>query len=213
MVDAATTAAICAMAATLTSVSISSCISVWIFKAGNEQKRRERLFERGVENHPKLYALLSNLIKQLEFGTLGETSLDKTFQKQRIIDHLKELEPWDSENALILYEHSSHLLYCYRCLLYGLLGMDDNTFESGFNDPKSPHRQELIEKTRELEAAIRFEVGTHAERPIVTLPISRSRQKRKLLKFFTWKRRGETTKGKNDYSSAVIAQMRGMRRA
>jgi hypothetical protein len=196
MVDAATTTAIFAMAATLTSVSISSCISVWIFKAGDAQKRREQLFLRGIENHPKLYALQSNLIKQLEFGTLDQTSLDKTFPKQRIINHLNQIEPWDSENALILSEESAHLLYCYRGLLYNLLDMDDDTFESEFNAPNLPQRQNLIERTRELESAIRFEVGTYAQRPIVTLPIGPWRQKRKVLKLFTWKSRGEYTKGK-----------------
>jgi hypothetical protein len=150
-----------ALLATVASAMVSSLVAIGLFKLGQDKDHESRLFEKRAECYPLLYKLLSDFIKVLEFGTLTENGLDKSFTKQIIVKHMMQLEPWDSAYAILANSYTIDLLLDYRLSLYNLLEEDNHNFAQAFYRPDSPGRRNLINQTRELENAIRWEMRTH----------------------------------------------------
>jgi hypothetical protein len=154
-------ASFAALLVTITSAIVSSLATIRLFEMGKTKEHEGRLFEKRSECYPILYKLLSDFIKILEFGTLTENGLDKSFTKDRILEHMRQLEPWDSAYSILVSDYTIDLLLVYRSSLYKLLEVDDHNFARDFCLPDSPDKQHLINQTRELEAAIRWEMRTY----------------------------------------------------
>lgn len=152
---------VAALLVTITSAVLSSLVTIRLFEMGKAKEHESRLFEKRSECYPLLYKILSDFIKILEFGTLTEKGIDKSFAKIHIIEHLQRLEPWDSSYAVLANDYTIDLLIAYRSLLYKLLEANEDDFIHSFYLPDSPGRQHLITQTRELESAIRWEMRTH----------------------------------------------------
>ena len=150
-----------ALLVTITSAIVSSLVTIRLFEMGKTKEHEGRLFEKRSECYPLLYKMLSDFIKILEFGTLTEEGIDRSFVKIHVLEHLKHLEPWDSAYSVLVNDYTIDLLLSYRALLYKLLEANEDDFAHNFCLPDSPGRRQLINQTRELEAAIRWEMQTH----------------------------------------------------
>jgi len=105
------------------------------------------LLERRHAAYPKLYKLLSDLVKELRFGNVT---------RQYLVDLRAGVEEWDSANSILISKCTENKLYGFRKrLITELLTIDEECFGS------KDFRDKLRDQIGELEVALRNELGVY----------------------------------------------------
>jgi hypothetical protein len=147
------------------------------FQVGAQEKHQIQniLLEQRSQRYGFLYSHLSSLIKILEFGKLTQAGeLDPSVRREDIVEFLKKVEDWDNENAFYFTENSLNLCHEYRRQMYQLVTRNDNYYQVSLSNPDQPARQELINRTRDLEGALRRELGVTYTEPF--MPVTHARR-------------------------------------
>lgn len=141
--------------AALVGVAISALIS-WVLSksaAANEIKKmrleakktyESRLIEERLKCYPPLFALLSQFIKDIQFGSVSREMVESLFAA---------VNRWDSQNAILLSHFAAERCYRFRHYLAETRS-DANLFsEEGLD--------KLHKNTAEVEFALRSDIGIY----------------------------------------------------
>jgi hypothetical protein len=137
--------------AALVGVAISALISWALSKREIKKMRLElkrayesRLIEERLKRYPGFFALLSQFIKDIEFGSVSRETVESL---------LAAANEWDSQNAIFLSDSAANNCYGYRHDL-------DDVIKS-----TSPFSNDLLDelraKTRDVEYALRSDIGIY----------------------------------------------------
>jgi hypothetical protein len=136
-------------------------------KYTGEQEINKFIFGKRMDACPLLYRILSDFLKKIEFGIFPHDRFERpALCVKDIVNFLRDIEGWDSQNAFMLTEKATSELYAYRQWVYtDILRIFDEGVLSNKLLPGSSLRNFLIEKTRNLETIMRSEV-LNRERPV-----------------------------------------------
>ena len=144
--------ALAALLGVAISAAISLVLSKWV--AANEIKKMRletkkafdsKLIEERLKRYPELFALLSQFIKDVEFGSVS---------KETVKTLLTAVNAWDSQNAIVLSHSTAKGCYDYRHYLSNLLKNEENSFSED-------RLKELHTMTAVVEFALRSDIGIY----------------------------------------------------
>ena len=141
--------------AALVGVAISALIAWALSKREIKRMRLEvkstyesRLIEERLKRYPGLFALLSQFIKDIQFGSVSRETVESLFAA---------VNAWDSQNAMLLTHFAAERCYIFRHYLAERLrktGSDAGLFSKEELD-------ELHKNTAEVEFALRSDIGIY----------------------------------------------------
>lgn len=105
-----------------------------------------KLYDKRLEEYPAFYRVLSNMIKLLETSKLNNSIF---------IDLDQEIREWNSLYGIYMGARTTHLSHELRCSMQPLIMMNEKDFTSHILIKKNT----LIEQMRELELALKYELG------------------------------------------------------
>jgi hypothetical protein len=103
-----------------------------------------KLFERRLEAYPKMYSTLSAFAKAAK---------NKSLAKKNISQTIKDLDDWDSNNALLLGQSTVVQLARFEGALRGWLKLTDKELQS------SDFIKEIVKRVIAIEHALKLELG------------------------------------------------------
>lgn len=112
-----------------------------------QQTYTGKLLERRLDTYPDLYKLISDFLKEIQFGTLTKPKLDKL---------LTEIIEWDSSHAIFLSMSAGSKLYDFRKKLSTELASTIDETLTGEEFLKDMRKQ-----IEELEVALKNDLGIY----------------------------------------------------
>lgn len=116
-------------------------------KSGIQQDYATKLLEKRIEVYPKLYSIISDFIKLVQFGKVTTD----------IIQKLKsDIEAWDSNNALFLSAGSTGTIYDFRKFLF-----DEAINKSDEELQKANYLKTLRDRAGDVEVVLKNDIGIY----------------------------------------------------
>lgn len=116
-----------------------------------EQKFGYKLFEKRLEVYPELYRYLSDFIKEIQFGKVDHSALERFFS---------QFLEWDSRYSIFFSGSTGEIVYKFRLQIAELMTKTNNELEELYSTSNS--LRELRHSVQELELCLKNELGIYA---------------------------------------------------
>lgn len=113
-----------------------------------------RLLEKRLDVYPALFLLLSNFIKEIEFGFVSRDTINKL---------VNEMNKWDSANAIFFSKISADVCYEFRHYLGNLQKEHDNEVKKHLSS--SEFLENLRDRTATVEFVLRSDLCIYGIKP------------------------------------------------
>lgn len=155
-------AALFSLVAVTISALISSIVAIYVAQSSTRREIRksqmgslmDKITERRIAEYPKLYSIISNMIKVMKNEPLFDQ--DQSFSTGYLTNCLKQINEWDNNYSIFLGSDSISAIIWLKYNLYEILRKHQNNagLISDAND-----RNVIIRCVEKLELNLKNEVG------------------------------------------------------